>query len=730
MIFVNRKTPDSYLLINTVKRLSWLRSVLLESEEFAFDIETNYPTNKGGRVPEMFYERICGISFAWGRKPQKTFKPGNAAYIPLGRADDSNYWGTKHEVVMETIKEILESPVAKVAQNGKFDVRKLYTLEKIQVMNFTFDTMLACGLLDEGRDFSSHSLKSEFDSSGKVIKLGMADAYLDLSASQFKDDLASALLFYDEKFKRYSKVPLEILYPYGCADADFTLALKYVFLPRLEEEGLRWLFDTLIMPLQHELTLMELHGIPVEIPTALRVQAEQAQLSEQLTKNIYAMCGKVFNVSSDKQLGEALFESMQLEGGYKNENGQWVTDADVLKSLKHPVAEQILQYKRSQHILNAYVTPILDSVVETEEDGRIGWIHSNFYMNTVTGRLTMGEPTLNVLPRPENGGLIVKSLFAGGADYRFIFMDFSQVELRVIAHLSQEPVWVEGFRNGYDMHAAMAQRIWHPDLSVSDVKKLHPDSRSKAKAVNFGIAYGMTPASLAERLKMSVEAADHLVNVEYYGAAPQLKKWIDSVHNFASQNGYVYSLFGRRRHLPDAALFIPRGPQWPHEPRECYRQGPNLDGIDLPYEDIFTITDVDLKLRIRKAGHVFLQKCVDCKQLRSCIAHREVKRLKGAKQRALRQAVNAPVQSSAVDVTSLCLVLINNELRRRKLDAMLVMHTHDELQAYAHVSCVEEVSAIMKYYMTDYMASFLKFSVPLKVDAVVAHRWSEKYDEE
>jgi len=737
MFFNKQTTPRSYHLINNPKKLSWLRNELLNCSELAFDIETNHPTSKARKVkvPEGFKEVLSGISFSWNyqegtiRKSAKPWwRPGTAAYVPIHTSDDAPFWKGRQQKVMEVIQDILASPVSKAAQNGKFDVRKLAELEDMRVVNFDFDVMLAHILLDEERLVSSHALKSDHSQAGKMVKLGMADAYLDTTSSQFKDDLTTALEFYDPKWKRYSKVPLDILYPYGCADSDLVLALKSVFQPMLEEEGLTWVFNTLSMPLTNELAMMELHGVPVLLDVAKKVIEEQGAVMQDMEKLIHQLCGRLFKIGSDKELGNVLFNEMGLPGK-KNENHQWVTDADAIRALEHPVAEPVLKWKRAQKILSSYAVPALENVQEITNEGKVGWVHPNFYAATVTGRLTMSNPTLNVLPRPENGGDVVKSMYAGGSDYRFIFKDYSQIELKVGAHLSQEPVWIEGFRNGHDMHSAMAQRIWHRDCAIEMIKELHSSSRSNAKTVNFGIIYGMTIYALAEKLGITVEEAQQIVD-DYFGAAPVLKAWIDATHEFATANGYVTSMFGRRRHLPDAQLVVPDAPDKPpYRSRPgCFMNGPNLAGLYLELEDLERISPYDLGVKIRQTGRDFLFKCAECHCVYSCIANREVRKLRGAYNRAMRQSVNAPIQSSAADMTSLAMVLVNGELRRCRLDALAIMNTHDEIAVYSHTSCIEESCRIMDYYMINYMTELFSFSVPLSVDTAIVYCMAEKHD--
>jgi len=732
MFFSDKKIPSTYYLINNPKKLSWLCNELMNTCEFAFDIETNHPTSKSKKIPDGFVEKLTGISFAWNHKHFDIWQPGTAAYLPIRKADDSSFWLSRHDIVLNRLSEILSSPADKIAQNGKFDVRKLCELEDIRVKNFTFDTMLAHVMLDEENLVSSHKLKSEFSqSTGNIVKLGMSDAYLDTSASQFKEDMDEELNFYDPVYKRYSKVPLNTLYPYGCSDSDYTLALKHIFEKKLEEEEMSWMFSNVVMPIQHELTMMELHGVPVDINVATKVKEDQERIMQESAKEVHRLCNKVFDVGSSKQLGAVLFEEMGLKGT-RNEHGRWITDADALKDLDHPVVSVLSKYKRADKIRGTYAVPSLINIKEVTNEGTIGWVHPTYFMMNVTPRLGMSDPTLNTLPRPENGGDIVKSMYVAPPGYKFIFKDFSQVELRIIAHFSQEPVWIEGFLNGHDMHAAMAQRIWHPDCDVSYVKKHFKESRSKAKAVNFGIAYGRSPFALSVSLGITLEEAEKLVYEDYFGAAPVLKQWIEDMHQFVIAEGYVCDLFGRRRHLPDAQIMIPEGTFWPKkfDRPECYRKGPILKDLNIDFEDVHYINEADLKIRVRKIGKKNVYRCADCVHMRSCIINGYVKYISGRVNSAKRRAVNAPVQGTGAHATSLAMYYIGREFRKQQMDAAVFMNTHDEIAVLAQDSCVDQANNIMDYYMSDYMKQFMNFSVPLVVDTEIVQRWIDKHEKE
>lgn len=730
MFFKTVEIPKTYFLIDTPRKLAWLASQLNATNELAFDIETTHPTVKNKEKVREYRRNypiyIAGISFAWNRAKVTTpWTPGYAAYIPLVKADEAPFWGSHQDSVLNVLKEVLEGPVFKVAHNGKFDCGELFKRTGIKTNNFWFDTMLAHAMLDEDRIVSSHALKSDFDKTGKIVKLGISDAYLDTSASNFKEDLGDALTHYDPYLRRYSKVPMEVLYPYACADADLTLSLRHVFFPMLEAEGSLWVFMNIAMKLSHAIMLMELHGCPLNIAQARQVEKDQKAIMAEMEPLIYEIVGKEFNVASNQQLGSILFEYLGIPGGTRNKHG-WVVDAEMLEGLGHPVVEPLLKYRKAQKIQSTYATAALDLVQEITNDGQVGWVHPQIWLDSVTGRLKCQDPNLTNLPRPENGGNIVKGMWQGGSDYVFLFKDYSQIEMRVAAHLSGEPVWVEGFKANLDMHAAMAKLAFNLGCSVDDVKKLHKDKRSKAKSINFGILYGESIFSLAQSLGIDYQAAEKLINEDYFGNAPTLKKWIDDTHAFVEQNGYVSNMFGRIRHLPNATLDIPPGVPWPGNVPTCYRMGVKPMEIGLKSANILDVDDLKLSKLIKQCGQTRFFKCINCPCLRSCFVNGEVKYLNSVKNRSKRQSVNYKVQGGAADMTSTALIWVTEELKNARLRSAPVLYIHDELGCYTHVNDVEATERIMEDCMVRRLHEFIKFSVPLVTDTEIVRCWGDK----
>lgn len=732
MFFSTIKVPSTYHLVDNLKKLDWVIDELLKSKIFSFDIETNYPTAKI-KVERDYPEVVCGISFSWGRTGVEIpWIPGTAAYIPLTKADDSPYWRSNQEYVYKRLREVLESDIPKVAQNGKFDISKLFSLLDIRTRAFSFDTMLAHSLLDEDRKTSSHALKSDFDEAGNIIKLGMSDAYLDTSSSQFKEELTDTLIYYDPHFRRYSKVPIDVLYPYGCADADLTLSLMYIFLPLIEAEGMTWLFTNVVMPLCHTLVSLESYGMPLDIERAKRVVEEQTAIMSESEKEVWSIIGREFNVGSNDQLGSVLFEELGLPGE-KGEHHKWKVDVENLSSIQHPIIEPVLKYRRAQKIGSTYAQSSLDLVRDVTEAGDIGWVHVNYFQDSLTGRLRCTAPNLSNTPRPENGGLIVKGLYKVPDGYKFIFKDYSQIELRIAAHLASEPVWIQAINQGVDLHNLMAWKINNLPCDVSEVKKLYPELRTAAKSVGFGLLYGLSEFSLSKQLNISYEEACKLVHEDYFGAVPTLRQWIEDVHTFVQQNGYVTNMFGRRRHMPEAMMEIPQSLKWPDDSvrPECYRKGPYASWLGVDFYDIYDMADFQVKQLIKNKGHLNqYSHCLSCPYVLSCIINREVKFAKAKLSRILRQAVNMPVQSSAADLSFLAFNAMADEFKAQNMDTHVVLHVHDELVVIARDDEIEKANKIMDYYMIEWLKDYVNLSVPLEVDTEIVSRWSDKYESE
>ena len=740
MFFKQLNTPSTYFLIDTPKKLSWLVDQLLVAKEFAYDIETDHPTSKSEKVPKQWDTKLGGIAFAWGRdKVTRPWTPGLSAYIPIIKSNGEPYWKDKQQAVLDQIKRVLESDIPKIAHNGKFDNRELLLLNGIRVKNFTFCTYLAHAILDEDRVTCFHRLKSTRNAQGEITTLGVSDAYLDLQNFDFKGELDDALEHYDPVFKRYTKVPLDVLAPYGCADTDLTLSLKFVFDEMLKKENLSVYFQQILMPIQDMVKDMEVHGAPLDIEHTTRLIEQKKALMRQLEPRVIEELGQgPFNIGSAKQLGHILFDVIGIEGGKRNEkSGDWKVDSATLDEIDHPALITLKEWKRCQHMVANYMEPALIAAKDKIYNNKIGLVRSTYFLDSATGRLKSQAPNLSNLPKPEKGGIDVKSCYACPPGYWMIFKDYSQIELRVIAHISKDQGWIEAFINGYDMHSATAKKLFKLPCTVEEVGKLYKPLRSKAKGFNFGVPYGASAHRMHVTMGIPIEEAEKLMS-EFFATAPGVGQFIELMHYYAKNYGYVNNIFGRVRHLPNAGLPEPATVQWPPKYEMdnlwCYRKGPTLKELNISNEidpnfvqeaEMYALPEKEYSNRVKRLKK--WSNCHTCNYVKSCVVNRHVKATKGKISHALRQSVNSPIQGSAVEMLSMSMVWMAEEFEKKNIDARPILHIHDEVCVFVHEDHLKEAEAIMEDCMVRRMQEYTGFSVPLVTDTEIVQRWSDKH---
>ena len=340
-------------------------------------------------------------------------------------------------------------------------------------------------------------------------------------------------------------LPPEEVYNYACEDADITLQLKNLFEPEIQKEHLKELFYNMEMPLVDVLKCMEQEGIAIDVDGLLNYSKELETLLVELEVNIKKEAGVEFNIDSPRQLGEVLFDQMEISTkAKKTKTGQYATGEDVLQKLKHkhPIIQMILDYRQLRKLKNTYVDP-LPTLID-KVDGRI---HTS-YMQTVaaTGRLSSNNPNLQNIPiRSAKGREIRKSFVSRGEGFQLMAADYSQIELRIIAALSEDANMIEAFRSGQDIHAATAAKVFHVPL-----EEVTRDQRSSAKAVNFGIIYGQSAFGLAQNLNISRKEAKEIID-SYFEQYPTIKSYMDDAVKKARENGYVETIMKRRRYLKD-----------------------------------------------------------------------------------------------------------------------------------------------------------------------------------
>lgn len=496
--------PHSYYLADTAEKQIALCEQLLQEKSFAFDTETEGldPLTAG----------LVGMSFAI-REQEAWYVP-----VPANREEAT-------DIVLRLAPALQHPEIEKVGQNIKFDILALRKYG-VQVKGPLFDTMLAHYLLNpelrHGMDY-------------------LAETYLKYKTVPIEDLIGPK----GKKQASMRTVPIEQIKEYAAEDADVTLRLKHYFVPLLKQEGLESLFFEMEMPLIYVLAEMEATGVKLDT-NALKQSSEV--LSQQLTaleESIYDLAGQSFNINSTKQVGEILFDKLKLdEKAKKTKTGGYSTSEEVLEKIrgKHPIVDKLLEYRGIKKLLSTYIDA-LPALIHPET----GKIHTSFNQAvTATGRLSSTNPNLQNIPvRDELGREIRKAFIADDDDCIFFSADYSQIELRLMAHLSNDPHMVEAFCSGADIHAATAAKIY--GIPVEEVTS---DMRRKAKTANFGIIYGISVFGLAERLSIPRAESKELID-GYFQTYPRIKEYMEESIRVAKEKGYVETLFKRKRFLPD-----------------------------------------------------------------------------------------------------------------------------------------------------------------------------------
>jgi len=495
-----------YLADNRNKHEKLISDIKIQ-KTFCFDTETT------GIDPNNC--ELVGMSFA--------LKPGEACYvtIPEEKADALK--------ILETFKEIFEDEtIEKTGQNLKFDIAilKWYNIE---VKGKLFDTMLAHYLIEPDQRHNMDFLADHYLN------------YITMKYDEVTEKKGSTQLNMREAYKKHPKKIID----YAAEDADITLQLRQKFEPLLSERKVRTLFDEIEIPLVPVLGSMEAEGVNIDSETLKNISFQLGDEIEIVTKNIFEMAGEEFNISSPKQLGIILFEKLKITDKPKlTKTKQYSTGEDVLAKLekRHEIVAKILDYRSLTKLKSTYVDALPELI--NPRDKRI---HTSYNQAVAaTGRLSSTAPNLQNIPiRTERGREIRKAFVPRNEDYVLLAADYSQIELRLIAELSNDEAMMEAFVNGLDIHTATASKVY--DVSLSEVTK---DMRRNAKTVNFGIVYGISAFGLSERLGISrYEARDIIDN--YFAKYPGVKKYMDGNIHFAKEHGYVETIMGRRRYLKD-----------------------------------------------------------------------------------------------------------------------------------------------------------------------------------
>ncbi len=497
-------TTHEYNLITSQKEAEELAKTLLKEKVICFDTETT------GLDPNN--SELIGISFS--------IKKHHGWYISLSE----NY----EEAVgmISVFKDILESPdILKIGQNIKYDINILSWYE-INVAGPFFDTMIAHYLIQP-------DMRHNMDL--------LAETYLNYTPVSIESLIGKK----GRNQLSMRNVDIEKVKEYATEDADITLQLMEYFDPELDKTSTKKLFETMEMPLVPVLANMERQGVKLDVKALNDISNKLGSEIIDIEKNIFSLAGKEFNIASPRQLGEVLFEDLAISSKpKKTKTGQYKTGEDILLKLeyKHPIVKEILEYRSLTKLKNTYV-----DALPTLVNPRDGRIHTSYNQAVAaTGRLSSNNPNLQNIPiRTERGKEIRKAFVPANDDYMLLAADYSQIELRLIAHFSGDESMIEAFNNGLDIHGATAARVY--GVNYEDVTR---DMRSKAKTVNFGIIYGISAFGLSERMGIPRREAADIIN-NYFEKYPGIRTYMNESIEFARKHGYAETIMGRRRYISD-----------------------------------------------------------------------------------------------------------------------------------------------------------------------------------
>lgn len=498
-----KTTANDYKLVDNQDEMRRLCDFFLTKEILSLDTETT-STN-------AIEAELVGLSFS--------VKEHEAFYVPVPSERE------EAERIVAIFKPAYESErILKVGQNIKYDIEVL-SHYGVEVRGRMFDTMIAHYLLQP-------ELRHNMDY--------MAEVYLNYKTIHIEELIGPK----GKQQANMRDLPPGEIYEYAAEDADITLRLKNVLEPKLKEVNAERLFWDIEMPLVNVLADMELTGVRLDTEALRETSQGLGKRLEELEQRIYQQAGHSFNIASPKQVGDVLFDEMKLvEKPRKTKKGQFVTSEEVLQQLrgKAPIVADILDYRGLRKLLSTYIEALPKLV-----NPRTGHIHTSFNQTiTATGRLSSSDPNLQNIPVRDDDGKEIRRCFIPEEGCLFFSADYSQIELRIMAHLSGDENMIASFNGGHDIHAATAARIWH-----KRIEEVTADERKKAKQANFGIIYGITTFGLAQRMNISNNEAKSLID-GYFATFPKVHEFMEKAKESAREKGYAETLYHRRRYLPD-----------------------------------------------------------------------------------------------------------------------------------------------------------------------------------
>ena len=497
------KVPHNYRLIENKDDLRALVSDMRSLKEFCFDTETT--------SINALDSELVALAFSWKKGE------GYLVWFP----------GPEQETIsmLDILRPLFEnSSTLKTGQNLKFDIQVLQNYG-ITVNGPFFDTMLAHYLLEP-------DIRHNMDF--------LSETYLSYTPVHIESLIGEK----GKNQKTMREVPVEKIVEYSVEDADVTWQLKEFFEPRLKREGLAELANDIEMPLLSVLAYMERNGVRINVDDLKMIATQLREDIITLEKEIYSLAGQEFNISSPKQLGEILFMRMKLDDKARvTKTKQFITSEEILQRLsgKHPIIDKVLEYRGLKKLLSTYVESLPQLINRST-----GRIHTSYNQAVAsTGRLSSNNPNLQNIPVRDERGREIRKAFVPEEGHLFFSADYSQIELRIMAHLSRDKGMIADFLSGSDIHAATASKIFGVD--ISDVTR---EMRSRAKTANFGIIYGISSFGLSERLTIGRKEAKELID-GYFNSYPGVKVYMDESIRKARSLGFVSTMFGRKRFTRD-----------------------------------------------------------------------------------------------------------------------------------------------------------------------------------
>ena len=551
---------DAYETVTSLKRLDHWIARAYEAGRVCVDTETT--------SLDAMQAGLCGVSLA--------VAPNDACYIPCGHksgdgldlAGSAKIEQLAEADVIRRLKPLLEDEgVLKIAQNLKYDFLIL-ARRGIRVAPFD-DTMLMSYVLEAGLHGHGMDELSELHLTHKPI------AFSEVTGKG-KDRI------------NFEAVDVKAATRYSAEDADVTLRLHALLKPKLAAEQKLTVYETLERPLVSVLADMEAAGVAIDTDLLRKLSNDFAKDMLKLEKEIHKLAGGEFNIGSPKQLGEILFERQKIQGGKKTKTGAWSTDVDVLEDLAaqgHEIAQKVLDWRTLSKLRGTY-TDALPAYVNSET----GRVHTSFAMaSTSTGRLASTDPNLQNIPIRTEEGRKIRTAFVAAKGCKLISADYSQIELRLLAHIADIPQLKKAFADGLDIHAMTASEIFGVP-----VKGMSPEIRRRAKAINFGIVYGISGFGLANQLAIGRDEASAYIK-KYFERFPGIRDYMESTKEFARENGYVETLFGRRIHIREIKSTNP-----------SFRGGAERAAINAPIQG--SAADVIRRAMIRVPGALAAKK--------------------------------------------------------------------------------------------------------------------------